>query len=252
YIEWLQAQDTTAAENYWRNRLAGFTSPTSLGIAASPSALHLSHSSYGEQELHLAAQTTSELESLARQQQVTMNTVVQGAWAILLSRYSGESDVVFGATVSGRPADLAGVEQMIGLFINSLPVRVGVKGELRLGEWLQEIQREQAEMRQYEYSPLVDVQGWSEVERGVPLFESLLAYENYPVEQLEAGAGESLGRVRNEQEWAMERTNYPLTLIVAPGQELLLKVLYQEQRLGKDAIARLLGHLEQLLESIAS
>ena len=252
YIQWLQAQDKTAAETYWRKRLAGFTSPTSLGIATSASGLHPSSNNYAEQEICLTAETTSELERLARQQQVTLNTVVQGAWAILLSRYSGESDVVFGATVSGRPAELAGVEQMVGLFINSLPVRVRMRGELGLGEWLQELQREQAEMRQYEYSPLVEVQGWSDVERGVPLFESLFAFENYPVEQLATGAVESVGRVRHEQVWAMERTNYPLTLIAAPGRKLVVKVLYEEQRLGREAIARLLGHLEQLLESMAN
>jgi amino acid adenylation domain-containing protein/non-ribosomal peptide synthase protein (TIGR01720 family) len=250
YIGWLQGQDMEEAEAYWRSRLAGFTSPTPLGIGAQANSLHTSSSTYAEQQTHLSVEATSELEALARQQQVTLNTVVQGAWALLLSRYSQEQDVLFGATVSGRPPQLAGVEEMVGLFINSLPVRVLVREEARLGEWLQQLQAEQSEMRQYEYSPLVEVQGWSEVERGVALFESLLAYENYPVEPMVAGASETVGRVRYEQVWSMERTNYPLTIVVGPGRRLLIKVLYEEERLEGEGIERLLGHIERLLESM--
>jgi amino acid adenylation domain-containing protein/non-ribosomal peptide synthase protein (TIGR01720 family) len=254
YIGWLQGQDMREAEAYWRSRLAGFTSPTPLGIGAQATALHLSTSTYAEQQIYLAAETTCELEALARQQQVTLNTVVQGAWALLLSRYSQEQDVLFGATVSGRPPQLAGVEEMVGLFINSLPVRVLVREEARLGEWLQQLQAEQSEMRQYEYSPLVEVQGWSEVERGVALFESLLAYENYPVEQVMGsvdGEENAAGKLNVSQGRSLERTNYPLTLVVGPGSRLLIRVMYDAQRFEAVAIERLLGHIEQLLESIA-
>ena len=114
---------------------------------------------------------------------MTLNTVVQGAWAVLLSRYSGERDVVYGVTVSGRPAELTGVEQMVGLFINTLAVRVKVEWDKEVGEWLEEQQQKQAEMREYEYSPLMKVQGWSEVGSGEALFDTLLVYENYPVEE---------------------------------------------------------------------
>jgi non-ribosomal peptide synthetase component F len=139
--------------------------------------------------VELSEAATVELQQLARREQLTLNTIVQGAWGLLLSRYSGAEDVVFGTVVSGRPAELRGVEGMLGLFINTLPVRVRVRGQERVVEWLRELQAEQVELRQYEYSPLVAVQGWSEVERGRSLFESLLVFENYPVDTSLRGAG---------------------------------------------------------------
>ena len=107
---------------------------------------------------------------------------MQSAWALLLARYSREQEVVYGVTVSGRPSELSGVERMVGLFINTLPVRVKVEERESVREWLRRQQAEQVEMRQYEYSALVEVQGWSEVEPGRPLFESVFVFENYPCE----------------------------------------------------------------------
>jgi non-ribosomal peptide synthetase component F len=111
-----------------------------------------------------------------------MNTVVQGVWALLLSRYSGEDDLLYGVTVSGRPPELVGVEQMVGLFINTLALRVKLEREVDFVSWLQKLQQRQVEMRRFEYSPLVQVQGWSAVPRTRPLFESNLVFENYPVD----------------------------------------------------------------------
>ncbi len=249
YIGWLQQQDLGAAESYWRRRLAGFQSPTQLAVGSADRSDETRR--HGEQNLELSTEATKALETLARDQQVTLNTVVQGAWAVLLSRYSGERDVVYGVTVSGRPAELAGVEQMIGLFINTLPLRVQVESGVQLGTWLQRLQVEQAEMRQYEYSPLVEVQGWSEVERGVGLFETLLAFENYPVTAVTGEESVSDSEVKYEQEWAMERTNYPLTMLIGPGERLILRALYAEPRYDAETIKRVLSHLEQVLVSMA-
>ena len=169
YMKWLSRQDLKQAERYWRERLAGISAPTPLGLERGRGA---ATRAAGARPQRLSAtineEQTEKLQSCARRQQVTLNTVVQGAWAILLSRYSGREEVVYGVTVSGRPAALAGVEQMVGMFINTLPVRVKVDGQARVDEWLRELQREQVEMREYEYSPLVQVQGWSEVPKGVP------------------------------------------------------------------------------------
>nr|QEO74616.1 condensation domain-containing protein [uncultured bacterium] len=250
YIGWLQQQDLNAAESYWRNRLAGFTRP--VGLELEPPSGERPEGGYGQSERFLTETSTKALETLAREQQVTLNTVVQGAWAVLLSRYSGERDVVYGVTVSGRPAELAGVEQMVGLFINTLPLRVQVESGAELGPWLQRLQAEQAEMRQYEYSPLVEVQGWSEVERGVGLFETLLAFENYPVAPLGSNGTKAAGRSLNVMQGrSMERTNYPVTIMVGPGERLQLRVLYQEQCYDAETIERVLGHLEQILVSMA-
>nr|QEO73861.1 condensation domain-containing protein [uncultured bacterium] len=249
YIGWLQQQDLNAAESYWRKRLAGFTRP--VGLELEPPSGERPEGGYGQSERFLTETSTKALEALAREQQVTLNTVVQGAWAVLLSRYSGERDVVYGVTVAGRPAELAGVEQMVGLFINTLPLRVQVESGVELGPWLQQLQAEQAEMRQYEYSPLVEVQGWSEVERGVGLFETLVAFENYPVAPISNGTKTAGGSLTIAQGRSMERTNYPLTMMVGPGERLQLRVLYQEQRYDAETIERVMGHLEQILVSMA-
>jgi surfactin family lipopeptide synthetase C len=250
YIRWLRGQEMGAAEQFWREMLKGFSVPTALGIERNTEGQEGSENAQGryvEHQVSLTAEATAELQRLAREQQVTLNTVVQGAWALLLSRYSGNDDVVFGATVSGRPASLAGVEEMVGLFINSLPVRVEVRRVEGVGGYLRRLQEQQVEVRQYEYSPLVEVHGWSEVPKGMPLFETLIAFENYPL-------GEALGERTSGLEVSditnTERNSYPLALVAIPTQELTLKTIYDSRRYDAETITRMMEHLQTLLQSI--
>ena len=259
YIQWLQGQDMGRAEEFWRERLRGFSSSTQLSIER-PSAVvdtraeadgNGHEQGHGEQRVSLSEEATAQLHALARHHQLTLNTIVQGAWALLLSRYSGNSDVLFGATVSGRPAELSGVEQMLGLFINTLPVRVHVGGGERVIEWLQQMQAEEAQAREYEYTPLVEVQRWSEIERGQALFDSILVFENYPVETglNEEVNKESTGLAIGEVS-SFKKTNYPLTLMVATGSRLRLLIGYDQEQFADDVIERMLGHLGVVLEQM--
>jgi amino acid adenylation domain-containing protein len=246
YIAWLQQQNMAQAEAFWRKKLKGFLAPTPLTIETS----YLAKKPVqvvAEQEIQLSNATTEALQILARQHKITLNTLVQGAWALLLNRYSGDHDVVFGATVSGRQIALAEVESMVGLFINTLPVRVRFSENMTLLPWLIQLQAEQIEREQYAYSPLVDIQGWSEVPRGTPLFESILVFENYPVDEslLAATSHLTLSQVES-----FEQSNYPLGLICAPGQQLSLKISYDVSRFEAATIARLLEHLQKLLAGI--
>jgi amino acid adenylation domain-containing protein/non-ribosomal peptide synthase protein (TIGR01720 family) len=248
YIGWLQRQDLNAAEAYWKRRLQGFTSPTSFGI---PENLHQNgKNNYAEKTRGIDEQTSRGLEALARYQQVTLNTLIQGAWALLMWRYSGEADVLFGVTVSGRPADLEGVEQMVGLFINTLPVRVQIDSDAQVGPWLKQLQVEQSEMRQYEYSPLVEVQKWSEVERGVPLFESLLVFESFPNTSSPKN-GEPNGNSSFPQVERFQTTNYPLTTRVRVEQNWSIGIIYDAHRFQGEAIERMVRHLGNILEQMA-
>ncbi|MDQ1592736.1 MAG: hypothetical protein QOG71_3363 [Pyrinomonadaceae bacterium] len=251
YIAWLRRQDLTQAEAFWRQTLKGFNAPTTLpGVKTRGDAVEdlerWENEGYGEQELSLTTDTTAALQSFARRHGLTLNTLVQGAWALLLNRYSGEPDVLFGVTVAGRPAELAGVEAMVGLFINTLPLRVEVDGGRELLSWLKSLQEQQTELRQYEYSPLVQVQGWSDVPRGVPLFESLLVFENYPVD---ASFRQQLAQLSVSNIQKVERTNYPLNLLAVPGTQLLLRFSYDRRRFDALTIARMLGQLQTALES---
>ncbi|HEV2736190.1 MAG TPA: amino acid adenylation domain-containing protein, partial [Longimicrobiaceae bacterium] len=249
YIAWVRERELGAAEAFWRGHLRGFAAPTPPGIGRAPSpAPGDAEETHGHAHLHLSAATTQALQGFARRHGLTLNTLVQGAWALLLSRYSGEEDVLFGAVVSGRPAELEGVEEMVGLFINTLPVRVRVPGGDAAGAWLKRLQEEQTEARQHEYAPLAKVQGWSEVPQGTPLFESLLIFESYPDESARP-AGEAL-EVRRFRSY--ERSSYPLTLVVVPLAELRLKLDYARPRFDEAAAGRMLAHLEVVLREIAA
>ena len=249
YIVWLQQQDLAKAENFWRQILKGFVFPTPVAVCQASDASSHPQETYHEQHLWLSETLTDALKSFVRRYHLTLGTLVQGAWALLLSRYSGESDVVFGVTVSGRPATLQGVESMVGLFINTLPARMQISEDLSLLSWLQELQIQQVACEQYAYTPLLDIQGWSDVPAGTPLFESVVVFENYP---LDDSLMKPVQEVNIQNVRSFERTNYPLTLEAMPGQQLFLGIGYEECRFEASTIERMLGHLQVLLEGIVT
>ncbi|HXB53930.1 MAG TPA: amino acid adenylation domain-containing protein [Vicinamibacteria bacterium] len=246
YVGWLEGQDMAQAEAYWRATLKGFTAPTPLPLDRAPGRTHETGAEVAGHAFHLSSAATAALKSLGRRYQITLNTIVQGAWALLLSRWSGEQDVVFGVNVSGRPPALPGVESMVGLFVNTLPMRVRVPAGASLLEWLRQLQAQQIEQRQYEYSPLVNVQAWSDVPAGRPLFESIFAFENFPLD----ASTRPLGAVTDVRYQGV--TNYPLSVIATPGPRLSLRIDYDRRRIDPDTVARLEGHLTILLEGLAA
>ena len=248
YLAWLQEQSLTEAEQFWRKRLQGFTRPTHLVTGRQSQGA----SGYDEQRLQLSVELSAKLSESARRQQLTLNGIVQGAWALLLSRYSGEEDVVFGATVAGRPAELSGVERMLGLFINTLPVRVKVAGEQRVGKWLRQLQADEAEARQYEHTPLVEVSRWCELPRGTQLFDSLLVVDNYPFDASLAGQIKQRLDLEVSDFRVLEQTNFPLALTIMPGDQLSLLMRYECAGFDNETIQRMLKHLQHLLESVSS
>src|SRR5262249_13528512 len=154
----------------------GIAAPTPLGVDRrsfkQPSgAGELAPQVYAEEVLQVEAAITAQWQEYTQKLRMTFSTLVQAAWALILSRYSRQADVVFGNVVAGRPPELAGVEDMVGLFINTVPVRVQVKDEAEVESWLMQLQEQQLEQYPYDYSSLVQVQGWSEVPRDHPLFE---------------------------------------------------------------------------------
>jgi amino acid adenylation domain-containing protein/non-ribosomal peptide synthase protein (TIGR01720 family)/FkbM family methyltransferase len=244
YIAWLQRQDPSRLEPFWREELAGFTTPTPLSIIhpAKPE----EDAGYAEHRIRVSRELTAELKALAARHKLTLQTLTLGAWALLVSRYSGEEDVVFGSVVSGRPAALPGVETMVGIFINTLPVRVRVNGSEPLAPWLQRLQERQLARQELEHSPLARIQRWSEIPAGSPLFETLYAFQNYPT----PGEGDPGGlRVGNVQ--SVEHTNYPLTLVLTAVDRLSLQLTSDRARVEIDASQRLLHHLSMVLSSIA-
>jgi amino acid adenylation domain-containing protein len=249
YIAWLQQQDASAAASYWQNYLKDFTAPTALPASRSTSLPHRSTAVSGKLKRQLSSELTTALQRQARRNRLTMNTLVQGAWSILLSRYSGAAEVVFGATVSGRPAAIAGIEEIVGLFINTLPVRVRLSGEQQVLEWLHSLQEQQVVQRQYEYSSLVEVQGWSEVPRGTPLFESIVVFENYPLDKSLHADHESLEITDVDHGSA---SDFPLLVTAFQSPNLALRLEYDRDRFEDAAMARLLAHFEIVLAGIST
>ncbi|WP_263143473.1 non-ribosomal peptide synthetase [Pseudomonas sp. RIT-PI-AD] len=243
YIQWLQGKDPAAAEAFWRAQLVDLEGPTLLA-AALPRAVPL-EPGYGEFDQRLDEAATARLGDFARRHKVTLNTLVQAAWLLLLQRYTGQRRVSVGTTVAGRPAELPGIEQQVGLFINTLPLIAEPPLERSVADWVQDVQALNLALREYEHTPLYDIQHWAG-RAGEALFDSILVFENFPVAQsLRAGqsSGLAFSAVENH-----ERTHYPLALTLNAGQHLSLSYGYQREHFSDGQIQRIAGHLLHLLE----
>lgn len=249
YIGWLQEQATAPAEAFWRTRLAGFGAPTPLPhVARTRSSVHQVQRHAGR-ALELSEEETRALVQYAKVRGLTLNTVVQGAWALLLAKTGGVDDVLFGTMVSGRSAPVQDIERMVGLFINLLPSRVRVDAEAPLGDWLAALQRAQARDRGHGYWPLVQVKEWSEVPPGVPLFETLVIFENWFGDLTLSGAEEGLEvhGVRGHH----GGPGFPLALVAWPGDRLNLAVSYDADLYDELVAEALLGRFARLLVDVA-
>ncbi|WP_405150351.1 amino acid adenylation domain-containing protein [Sphaerisporangium sp. NBC_01403] len=244
YAKWLHEQPSSRAREFWRGYLQGMSAPTEL-VASRPGA----GSGVAEFEISLSAELSGAVRRFAREQRITVNTVIQGVWSALLSRYSGHDDVLFGATTSGRSVSLAGIESMVGLFINTLPVRARVDRQATVAAWLRELQEQQIELRQWEHCHLVDVQECSDVPRGKPLFQSILVFENYP----DLRGSDSLpDGVDYRPVHCVERTGYPLTVVVSADEVVDVKFAYDRALFDTETIERLAGHFQALVTGFVS
>ncbi|WP_410668109.1 non-ribosomal peptide synthase/polyketide synthase [Amycolatopsis sp. cmx-4-68] len=246
YLSWLGDQDETEAERFWRAALDGVEGPTPVPAdrAAAPG-----HAPCSAEWLpvRLDETATGRLDAFVKRHGLTHNVVLQGAWAMLLSVYSGHSDVVFGATASGRPAEVPGVDDITGIFISTLPVRVAVDRGARVADWLAGLQAAQAEARAHGHVPLARIQGWAGLPGGVNLCDSLVVFENYPITGAEAGHGLTVRDLS-----ARETTNFPLTVVASPGRELTVDLGYDPALFDAATASRLAGHLLTVLRELAA
>jgi amino acid adenylation domain-containing protein/non-ribosomal peptide synthase protein (TIGR01720 family) len=249
YIDWLSRQPRSVHEAWWREELKGFKAPTRLPSnlpGASSPGNGKEEDVQREQTLHLDERQTAQLQALVRTHHVTLNVLVRGAWATLLSRYSGTDDVLFGVTVSGRPPLLDGIESMVGLFINTIPARLRIRSEQSFLSWLAEIHSKQAEMEQHAASSLIDIHKWSEVPAGTSLFQSLVVFENFPVS---GPRGVETREVEIRDIRSYSESNYPLTLTAMPDSRLGIRLSYDSRHFSSEVIQQMLAHIAALLES---
>jgi amino acid adenylation domain-containing protein len=244
YIDWLGNKEFAEAEGFWRTTLRGLAAPTILPLDQGRYA-KASVGNFGEQTTGLCDRITSDLKSRAEKHQLTPNTFLQGAWALLLSRYAGETDVVFGATRAGRHAGgIQGADSIVGLLINTVPVCVSTNSDRLLLPWLKQLHTQWISMRDFEHIPLVNIQGWSHIPGGRPLFESLLVFENYQLNEFLCEQSEDW---KNREFHLHGTTHYPLTVAGYLGRELCVEITYDRERFGDETIARMLHHLGTLL-----
>ncbi|HWK54156.1 MAG TPA: amino acid adenylation domain-containing protein, partial [Hyphomicrobiales bacterium] len=247
YLRWLQTRDAVAAEHFWREQLAPLEEPTLLGNAIASDA----RGDAGQKQDYrcaLSVEETAQLSAFAREQQVTLNSVLQAAWLLLLQRYTGQDTVTFGATVAGRPAEIPGIEQQIGLFINTLPVVARVEATEQVGDWVRRVQAVNLALREHEHTPLYEIQRWAG-HAGSALFDTLVVFENYPIAEA-LREGNSTG-LRFSHITSHEQTNYGVTLAVGLSAQLALHFSYDNQQFSDEVMARLGRQLLGLLRTLA-
>jgi amino acid adenylation domain-containing protein len=248
HIDWLRQNGSSESEPYWRQLLEGFAAPTAVDVVPKTERSDDAPERYGEQETRLAASVTTHLKSVAGQHHVKLSTLVQGAWALVLSRYTGEEDVVFGAVRACRRSTVEGAGSIVGLFVNTLPVRVHTCSDQNLVPWLWELREQHIAVRDHEQTPLGHVVGWSDVPRGTPLFESIVVFD---YARLNTRLRERGGSWLDREFRFLEDPAFALVLHAYGEPELLLKMLYDRRRFDDGTIERMLGHLRTLLEGMA-
>ncbi|MFJ5228433.1 amino acid adenylation domain-containing protein [Kitasatospora sp. NPDC088391] len=246
YLAWLAGQDRAAALDAWRTALAGVGGPTLLaGPAADAHAGELPASVVAE----LDPAAAERLRGAARAHGLTLNTVVQGAWGLLLARLTGRSDVLFGTTVSGRPPELPGVETMIGLFINTVPVRVALRPGERPSALFSRLQDEQARLLGSQHVGLAAIGAAVGLDT---LFDTLAVFENYPLDREGlAAAGRALPGLAVTGVEGVDAAHYPLTLTVAPGAGLRLTFAHRPSVLDGARAGRIAARMRALLLALA-
>ncbi|MFW3371062.1 non-ribosomal peptide synthase/polyketide synthase, partial [Rhodococcus sp. SB1D] len=247
YLAWLVDQDRDRSLTAWADVLSGVEEPTLLAqVTGGQEFTALSQ----KLNVSMSSETTAALTALAARLGVTANTIVQSAWAVLLGALTGTDDVVFGATVSGRPPALTGVESMVGLFINTLPVRVRLDAAESVEELVARVQIEQARMLDHHYLGLTDVQKAADVGT---LFDTLVVFESYPVDREGLAAqADVLDGMMIDDIASDDSTNYPLTLLIALDEQLHLTLRYLPDFFDADYATALLDRVLRLLSSVAT
>jgi len=244
YIQWLQKQDKKKAEAYWKEEIQSFhqityLSPVSTQSNANPLQKH---------EIRLAPANRKSLGEICKIHAITLNTLVQGAWSILFSRYLDTPEVMFGTTISNRPPEIPGVGTIIGLFINTLPTLVRVEEHQALIPWLTKIQEKQAQRDEYAFLSLMEIRQWSHIPKSKSLFDTLLVFENYPGD---SSPEETIKGLEFTGTRVFENGHYPLNLLFLPEEALIIKFYYDPACFSKEVIPQMGDHFLTILQDIS-
>lgn len=239
YYKWLQGQDLTEARHFWKRELDGLQAPSLL--EPGPPVPAQNGSTYQDHMVLLPETSTEEINHYLRKHRLTLNTLVQGVWALLLSRYLNADDITFGTTVSGRSSGLPNIELMAGLFTNVLPARLSIEADQNFSHWLREVQKKQLKSGAFQHISMDQILSWINWPGHLPLFDTLLVVENFPWEDV------GTSHFRLEDFKGGVTTTYPLSVIVKPGRQLEFQFRYQPNQLSGSMVKCFATQLEKLL-----
>ncbi len=242
FIAYLKNQDEKKQKVFWEKYFRDFDSPTKLPY----SKFGVTNKGYDKERRIFSNDISQKVHSFSKERNITLNTIFQASWALVLNNYVSQDDIMFGVTVSGRSADLEGIQNIVGLFINTIPIRVKVEKNKKIIDWLNEIQLSFSKLLHYEYTPLVNIHKWSNIPGTEEMFKSILVVENYPVDETIKQVESEL-KIENLK--AIEKTNYPITLAASPGTTIAFDLAYQTEYFKKESILRLLEQLETAMSS---
>ncbi|WP_272037596.1 non-ribosomal peptide synthetase [Paenibacillus sp. JJ-100] len=258
YIQWLDRQNREEARSYWAEYLEGYESDIELPSFGMRIPVGRNGQGSGEtQQVKQAVQvdriykisqeTTLRLEHLAKSHQVTLNTVLQSAWGLLMGRYNGTEDVIFGSVTSGRPAEVEEIENMVGLFINTVPIRISFQGGMPFSALIHKVQQASLETQSYDFYPLAEIQSLTSKKQ--QLISHIYAFQNYPVSADPLDEEEEVFAITELEDF--EQTHYDFNLILMPNAGLEVKFKYNSARYVEAAMDRLFGNFEQVLDQIS-
>lgn len=240
YIEFLYAQDQDAAARYWKKALEGMDTPARLQLPSDPE----NRGEFKIIQRWLSVESSQAVGKFARSHNLTVNTIIQGALAVLIGRYAGEEDIAYGMVTSGRSA---GMERIVGIMINTLPLRFDLSSDFNITEYLQDVQRRALEAREYENASLADIRSWTGMGGNESIFDIILAFENYPLDK--AAMSELKGIIISDFE-GTDRPNYGLTITVVEQEAISLQGNYHTSYISEMYAERFFQQFESIIEFI--
>ncbi|WP_231885283.1 condensation domain-containing protein, partial [Paenibacillus elgii] len=253
YIKWLEQRNEAEASRYWSKYLEGYDQQPVLpqGKAEDKTAEDKATARAPEQLVRdLGRDLTQRLDEVAKQHQATVNTLLQVAWGMLLQSYNGIQDVVFGSVVSGRPAEIPGIESIIGLFINTIPVRIRTEESDTVADVIRRTQEQSLASHAYDTYPLYEIQ--AQTEQKQQLITHIMVFENYPVEQQMEQSGSGQTDLEINVVNLFEQTNYPFDVVVVPGEEMKIIFRYNGSIYNGGTVERIGNHLVRLIEQFTA
>ena len=249
YIKWLRTQDKEEGITMWKDYLDGYDHYAGLPKLGNGNGEKIFKYEKEECKIIIEDSLVVKLNKLARENQVTINIIFQTIWGILLQKYNDCHDVVFGAVVSGRSPEIPGIENMVGLFMNTVPIRVKSQKDQRFPELLRHLHHKNASLKSFEYLPLADIQANSVLKGN--LIDHVMAFENFPLLQKleEAGGDRELGFGIKDMDFD-EQTNYNLSITIAPGELFQVKFIFNRLVYNPDFMNKILEHFIETIRQV--